>query len=70
MPEVPIYTENVILPAVLAGYLSKVDRLEYPPEYFIQHISFGFLLYLQPHLRNTKVLDWKQQESDHYDTVR
>jgi hypothetical protein len=39
MPELAICTQNVIIPALDAGILCEVQRLEYPPEYLIQHLS-------------------------------
>jgi hypothetical protein len=39
MPYVAIWTENGVIPALSVGILFKGERLEYPPEYFIQHLS-------------------------------
>jgi len=69
MPEVTICTENVAMPTLSAGVLLKCERLEYPPEYFIQHLSVCLPLLIQPLLRNIAVLDWNWQESDCYDGV-
>ena len=69
MPEVPICTENVVIPALGAGILFNGVRLEYPLEYVIQHISVCLPLLTQPLVRNTVVLDWNRQESDHYNAV-
>jgi hypothetical protein len=38
MPEVAISTENVVILALGAGIVFKGERLEYPPEYLIQHL--------------------------------
>jgi hypothetical protein len=43
--------------------------LEYPPEYFVQHLSVCLPLLIQPLVSNITVLDWKQQQSDQYDVV-
>jgi len=32
MPEVAIYTDNIVIPALGAGMWFKDERLEYPPE--------------------------------------
>jgi hypothetical protein len=46
------------------------ERLEYPPDYFVQHLLVCLPLLIEPLLRNITVLDWNWQESDHYDGVR
>jgi hypothetical protein len=48
----------------------KDDRLEYPLEYFVEHLSVCLLLLIKPLLRTIVVLDRNWQESDHYDSVR
>jgi hypothetical protein len=50
--------------------LFKGERLEFPPEYFVQHLSVCLPLLILPLLKNIAVLDRNQQESDHYDGVR
>jgi len=70
MPEVAICTENVVIPALGTGILFKGERLEYPPEYLVQHLSVCMPLLINPLLRNIAVLDRNRQESDHYDAVR
>jgi hypothetical protein len=70
MPEVAICTVNVVIPALGIGILFKGGRLEYLPDYFVQHLTVCFLLLIQLLLTNIAVLDWNQQESDHYDGVR
>jgi len=45
------------------------EKLEYLPEYFIQHLSVCLPLLIQPLLRNIAVLDGIRQESNHYDAV-
>jgi hypothetical protein len=44
MSESAICTENVVLPARGVGILFKGERLENPPEYFVQHLSLCLLL--------------------------
>jgi hypothetical protein len=46
------------------------ESLEYPPDYFVQHLSVCLPLLIEQRLRNITVLDWNRQESDHYDGVR
>jgi len=46
------------------------ERLEYLPEYFVQHLSDCLPLLIQPLLSNIVVPDWNRQESEHYDAVR
>jgi len=65
MPEVTICTENDVMPALGIGILFKGERLEYPPEYIVQHLSVCLMLLIQLLLRNIEVLDWNRQESDH-----
>jgi hypothetical protein len=65
MPEVAICTANVVLPALGAGIMFTGERLEYPPEYIVQHIAVCMPLLIQPLLSNTAVLDRNRQESDH-----
>jgi len=69
-PEVAICTENVVISALSAGILFHGERLEYPLEYFIQHLSVCLLLLIQPVLRINAFLDCNRQESDHHDAVR
>jgi len=56
-PDVAIGTENIVIPAPGAGVLFKVERVESPPEYFIQHFSVCLPLLIQPLLRNMVLLD-------------
>jgi hypothetical protein len=70
MPEVAICTENVVIPALGVGILVKGERLEYPPQYFLQHLSVCLLLLIQQLLRNIAVLDRNQQVIDYYEGVR
>jgi hypothetical protein len=44
MPEVAIWTENVVIPADSARIVLKGERLDYPPEYFVQHLSAGLMV--------------------------
>jgi hypothetical protein len=69
MPEVAICTENVVIPALGIGILFTGERLEYPPEHIVQHLSLGLPLLIQPLRRNIGLLDRNRQESDHYDAV-
>jgi hypothetical protein len=62
MPEVAIGTENIVIPAFGVGILFKDERLEYPPEYFVQHLSVCLVLCIQPLLSNIAVVDWNWQE--------
>jgi hypothetical protein len=57
MPEVAICTENVVIPTLSDGIEFKGERLEYPPEYFVQHLTVCLPLLIQPFLRNIAVLD-------------
>jgi hypothetical protein len=57
MPEVAICTENFVIPALGAGILISGEWVEYPLEYFIQHLSDCLPLLIQPFLRNIAVLD-------------
>jgi len=70
MPEVAICTEKVVIPTLGAAILFKGEWLQYPPEYFIQHLPVCLPLPIQPLPRNIEVLDWNQKESDNYDAVR
>ena len=70
MPEVAFCTENVVIPTLGVGIVFKGERLKYPPEYFVQHLSGCLLLLIQPLLRNIAVHDWNRQESDHCNSVR
>jgi len=65
MPEVAICTEHVSIPALSTGILFIGERLEHPPEYFIQHLLVGLPLLIPPLLRNIAVSDWSRQERDH-----
>ena len=57
-------------PALRTGVSFNDGRLEYPPEYFVQHFSVCLPLHSQPLPRIIAVLDWNQQESNHYNVVR
>jgi hypothetical protein len=61
---------NFVIPALGAGFVLKGERLEYLPEYFIQHLSVCLLLLIQPLLWQIEVLDRNQQERDYYNVVR
>jgi hypothetical protein len=52
-PEDAMCTENVVIPALGVGISVKSERLEYPPEYFIQHLSVCLLLLIHPLLRRS-----------------
>jgi len=69
MPEVAICTENVVIPTIGAGIVFKGEWLEYPTEYFVQHLLVCLLLLIQSPRRNIVVPDWNWPESDHYDAV-
>ena len=56
-------------PALGAAILFKCERIEYPPEYLIQHLSVCVTLHMQPVQCNIAGVDRERQESDHYDTV-
>jgi hypothetical protein len=49
--------------------LFESERLEYTPEYVVQHLSVSVPLLIQPLLRIIMVHDWNQQDSEHYDAV-
>jgi hypothetical protein len=57
MPEVAICTENVVIPAPGAGIEFKGERLESPPENFVQHLTVCLPLLIQLLLRNIAVCD-------------
>ena len=59
-----------MIPTLGVGILFKGERLEYLPEYFVQHLSVCLLLLMQQLLWNIAVLAWNRQESDNYDGVR
>jgi hypothetical protein len=67
--EVAICTENVVIPTLGVRILFKGERLEYPPDYVLQHLSVPLPLLIHPVLRNITVWDWYQHESHHYDGV-
>jgi len=69
MPEVTTCTENVVIPALGVGISFKQVRLEYPLEYFVQHLSFRLPLLIQVLLSTIAVLNWNRQESDPYNGV-
>jgi hypothetical protein len=48
---------NVEIPALGAGIELKGERLEYPPEYFVQHLTVCLPQLIQPLLRNIAVFD-------------
>jgi hypothetical protein len=48
---------NVEIPALSAGIEFKGERLEYLPEYFVQHLTVCLLQLIQPRLRNIAVFD-------------
>jgi hypothetical protein len=64
-PEVDICTENIVIPALGAGIFIKGEWVEYPPEYFVQHLLVCLPLLIQPIHRNIAVLDRNWKESDH-----
>jgi hypothetical protein len=57
MPEVAVYTENIVIPAFGAGILFIGDWVEHLPVYFIQHLSACVPLIIQLLMRNIAVLD-------------
>jgi len=69
MPEVAICTQNIVIPALGVGILCNGERLEYPPEYCVQHLSVCLLLLNQLVLRKRAVLNRNWQESDNHDAV-
>jgi hypothetical protein len=60
MPEVANCTGNVVIPAVGTGMLVKGEWLEYPPQYFVQHLSVCSPLLIQPPVRKIVLLDWNR----------
>ena len=70
MPKVTISTENVVMTALSAGMLFNCQRLEYLPEYFVQHLLVYLSLLILSLLRYIEVHDWNRQKSEHYDAVR
>jgi len=69
MTKVAISTENVVIPYPGAGMLIKVEWLEKPPEYFVQHLPISSQLLTQQLLRNNPVQHWNWYESYHSDAV-
>jgi hypothetical protein len=61
--------ENVVILALSAGILFKVERLEWPLVYLLQHLSVYLPQLIQPHLRNIVVPHLNLQDRDHYNTV-
>ena len=59
-----------MIPTLSAGILFTGERLVYPPEFILLHLSVCLPLLIQPLLRNVEVLDWNRQVSNHYDGVR
>ena len=59
-----------VIPALGAGIVFKGEWLEYPLDFFVQHLSVCLPLLIQLLLSNIAVLDWNRQESEHYDPVR
>jgi hypothetical protein len=57
MPEVAICTENVVIRALVAGIVFRGERLEYPLDFLLQHLSVCIPLLIQPFLRKIAVLD-------------
>jgi len=51
MAGVAICTENIVIPALGARTMFIGERVEYPPEYLIQHLSVCLPLLIQPLLR-------------------
>jgi hypothetical protein len=69
-PEVAIWTENVVIPALSAGIVFEGERLVYPLVYLVQHLSVVVTMVIQPHLKSNMFLDGNRQESDDYNTAR
>jgi hypothetical protein len=69
MPEVTIYTDNVVIPALGIGILFNGGRLEYLPQYFVQHLSVCLPLLIHPFLRNIMVLDGNREKRVDCDSV-
>jgi hypothetical protein len=61
--------ENVVIPALSTGILFKVELLECPLVYLLQHLSVHLPQLIQPHLRNIVVHHLNLQDRDHYNTV-
>ena len=62
MPEAAICKENIVVRTFGAGIVFNGDRLVYPPEYPVQHLSVCFPLLTQPLLGTIAVLDEIWQE--------
>jgi hypothetical protein len=65
MPGVAIWKEHIVIHALGTGMLLKGERVEYPPEYLVQHLSVWLVLVIPPLLTNIEGLDQDRQESDH-----
>ena len=57
MPKVAICTQNVVIHTLSAGIVFKGERLEYPPEYIIQHLLVRLTLLIQLLRMNLAVHD-------------
>ena len=60
---------NVVIPAPGPGIVFTGKRLEYPPEYVVQHLSVCMPLFIELVLTNMAAVDRNLQESDHYVAV-
>jgi len=69
MPQVAICKENIEIPTLGAAIVFKHVTLEYPQEYFVQHLLVCLPLLISLHLRNIAFLDSIRQESNHHDAV-
>jgi hypothetical protein len=66
MPEDAICTENIVISALGTGIESRGARWEYPPEYFVQHLTVCLPLLFPAHLKHIVVYYLNRLESDHY----
>jgi hypothetical protein len=69
-PQVTICTENVVISSLAVGILVKGVRLEYPPEYFVQHFWVWLRLLMKRLQRNIAVVYYSRQKSNQYDGVQ
>jgi hypothetical protein len=60
MADVAICTANVVIPALGVRIVFEGERLEYPLECSIQHLSVCLPLLIHLHLRTIAVIEWDQ----------
>ena len=69
MPGVTIRTEKVVISMLGTGIVFQDERLKYPLEYIVQHLSVCLPLLFQLYQTNIPILDRNWQDSDHYSQI-